>query len=343
MTGHDVLRVLDALHLAEVAPIIEGGWGIDALVGRQSRVHNDLDLSVAADELNEAIHVLDVLGYSAVSTHTPGWMRASTADGRSVELQPLTNDLHQHLEGGREFRYDRDHLDGRGFIVGRPVRCLNIEAHILNNAGPEPSERAYADLHLLADAAGARLPAPFGRGNRVDYRRAEAADYGAMAAVHAAYLHRTYASPDAEPPAANALPYSFGSTADLAAARPDQLLRYWRQRCGLTDSWVGVATEGAATVGSLGVVRWLGPELDPSKTGVLFGFNAHPIVWGQRLLDPLVHQGVAAANALGFSDIRVFCVKGNDRAAAFWSRLGWTRDGFVHSVGSELLIERYSR
>ncbi|MGZ4382041.1 MAG: nucleotidyltransferase domain-containing protein, partial [Gaiellaceae bacterium] len=44
MRATDVLEVLAALGEAGVRASLEGGWGVDALVGRQTREHEDLDL-----------------------------------------------------------------------------------------------------------------------------------------------------------------------------------------------------------------------------------------------------------------------------------------------------------
>jgi lincosamide nucleotidyltransferase A/C/D/E len=44
MTGDDVLAVLAVLREAGAEVWVGGGWGIDALVGEQTRDHRDLDL-----------------------------------------------------------------------------------------------------------------------------------------------------------------------------------------------------------------------------------------------------------------------------------------------------------
>ncbi|WP_237283485.1 nucleotidyltransferase domain-containing protein [Streptomyces alfalfae] len=44
MTGDDVLFVLTLLRRAKLDVWSGGGWGIDALVGEQTRDHRDLDL-----------------------------------------------------------------------------------------------------------------------------------------------------------------------------------------------------------------------------------------------------------------------------------------------------------
>src|SRR5436309_4366094 len=44
--GRDVIEILDALAAAGVRAWLVGGWGIDALVGTQTRDHEDVDVCV---------------------------------------------------------------------------------------------------------------------------------------------------------------------------------------------------------------------------------------------------------------------------------------------------------
>jgi lincosamide nucleotidyltransferase A/C/D/E len=46
MEGSEVVRVLAALGRHGVTAWVDGGWGVDALLGEQVREHDDLDLVV---------------------------------------------------------------------------------------------------------------------------------------------------------------------------------------------------------------------------------------------------------------------------------------------------------
>lgn len=48
MDPAQVIEVLDCLDAAEVTAWLDGGWGVDALVGSQTRPHSDLDLASRA-------------------------------------------------------------------------------------------------------------------------------------------------------------------------------------------------------------------------------------------------------------------------------------------------------
>ena len=57
-SGADVLQILAELSGAGVLARLVGGCGVDALVGRQTREHRDLDLVVAAQQLDRALAAL---------------------------------------------------------------------------------------------------------------------------------------------------------------------------------------------------------------------------------------------------------------------------------------------
>jgi lincosamide nucleotidyltransferase A/C/D/E len=46
MTAADVVEILGWLRAASADVWLDGGWGVDALVGEQTREHKDLDLIV---------------------------------------------------------------------------------------------------------------------------------------------------------------------------------------------------------------------------------------------------------------------------------------------------------
>ena len=62
-------EAVEALDEAGAWPVVMGGWGIDALTGRQRRTHRDLDLIVDVADLDSALDALDGLGYEEWFRH----------------------------------------------------------------------------------------------------------------------------------------------------------------------------------------------------------------------------------------------------------------------------------
>ena len=82
MTEADVGSFLDEMTAAGIDFWITGGWGIDALVGRTTRVHNDLDVSIDSGSLDRALDVADALGFEVVIDWLPVRVAVRDRTGR---------------------------------------------------------------------------------------------------------------------------------------------------------------------------------------------------------------------------------------------------------------------
>ncbi len=58
MNSSDVLEVLGLLEAVGIPVWIGGGWGVDALVGQETRSHEDVDIAVPASDEGPAIATL---------------------------------------------------------------------------------------------------------------------------------------------------------------------------------------------------------------------------------------------------------------------------------------------
>jgi len=63
-----VLTVLDLADEAGVAPVDRGGWGVDALLGTQTRDHGDLDVAIDARHLEAFAEALCRAGVWGANT-----------------------------------------------------------------------------------------------------------------------------------------------------------------------------------------------------------------------------------------------------------------------------------
>src|SRR5215468_1002191 len=72
MSAGDVVTVLNQLEAAQVQTWLDGGWGVDALLGRETRPHDDLDLVVARADASMVVTALTVLGFTHASDVEPG-------------------------------------------------------------------------------------------------------------------------------------------------------------------------------------------------------------------------------------------------------------------------------
>ncbi len=155
MQAAGVLRVLDALDSAGVKAGITGGWGIDALLRRETRSHGDVDLGVASEMVDAAIDALRPLGYAVVADERPARV-VLTSDVGQVDLHPIVWDasgagVQTGLDGER-FDYPAGSLDAEGEIAGRIVRCGTPELQVAFHSHYEPREHDRRDMAALATA-----------------------------------------------------------------------------------------------------------------------------------------------------------------------------------------------
>jgi lincosamide nucleotidyltransferase A/C/D/E len=163
MQPDDACRVLERLDAEGVDAWVDGGWGVDALLGRATREHDDLDLVAELGNAGRLVDVLRELGYEHVEGAPPRSFMLIDAVGRQIDVHPVSFDedgggVYQ-MEGDRVWVYPAEGFDGRGSIAGRRVRCLSPDVQVLVHAGYELTEKDYRELHLLHERFGVELPA----------------------------------------------------------------------------------------------------------------------------------------------------------------------------------------
>lgn len=128
---------------------VAGGWGVDALVGRQTRQHRDLDVLVPADRLELALAALRELDCEPETDWLP--IRVEVAGGGlRVDLHPVQLEqdaLVQQVFDG-VLRYPVEQLT-TGRIGDRTVRCVDASLQRSLHSGYEPREIDLHDLEQL--------------------------------------------------------------------------------------------------------------------------------------------------------------------------------------------------
>ena len=171
MSAADVVEVIEALESAGVDVWVHGGWGIDALLGEQTRPHDDLDVIIRADCIEDVIGVTRGLGFALITDELPQGFVVRDAVDRRIDFHPVRfrNDgsAVQESNRGGEWVFSGSGLLGTGLINGREIRCLTPEEQAMR-ATDQPGETAYEpdetdrrDMRLLQDRFGIALPFPF--------------------------------------------------------------------------------------------------------------------------------------------------------------------------------------
>jgi Aminoglycoside-2''''-adenylyltransferase. len=149
----EALAVLRTLDRASVHHVTSGGWGVDALLGRQTRVHDDLDVGVDIERLDEIVALLAQRGYSIAVDQRPVRLELKGSDDRKLDLHPIAWDASgsgtQRGFGHQSFDYPAAEIVA-GRIDGVVVRCISAATQRLFHSVHEPRDVDRADLAALA-------------------------------------------------------------------------------------------------------------------------------------------------------------------------------------------------
>jgi lincosamide nucleotidyltransferase A/C/D/E len=148
----EVRGVLDALRAAGCRTWVAGGWGVDVLLGRQTRAHRDLDLAIELSGLEPALDALNARGYLVETDWLPVRVELHRPDRGWVDLHPLVFDergdgLQMGFEG-QVFHYPKAGF-GHGRLDGVEVACLSRDLQLEFRRGYELRDVDRHDLALL--------------------------------------------------------------------------------------------------------------------------------------------------------------------------------------------------
>ena len=151
MPAEEVLAVVDWLEARGAVHVITGGWAVDALVGRATRPHRDLDVIVEAGACDGLARWLRGRGYEVVVDWLP--IRVELRRGRcGVDLHPMEVDgrgdgvqagfgtqVFEHRAADRT----RGRIGGRRVVVATAARLMEL------HRGYEPRPEDLHDIALL--------------------------------------------------------------------------------------------------------------------------------------------------------------------------------------------------
>jgi lincosamide nucleotidyltransferase A/C/D/E len=163
VTADDVLEVLARLDAAGIEWWVDGGWGVDALLGEETRPHDDLDVVVPRDDIARLADLFPE--FARVDDEWwPARFVLRDDSGRQVDFHPVTfdelGDAWQDLVDGGRSRYPAEGLRGRGRIGRREVRCLTPELQVGHHDYEGPDDVDWDDVRVLSERFGLTPPAP---------------------------------------------------------------------------------------------------------------------------------------------------------------------------------------
>lgn len=154
---------------------LSGGWGIDALLGEQTRPHKDLDAILLLDDMlpmcellaKDGFHLKELWSENAWTLDREGNQTATAfilqdSLGREVDVHAIRLDEQGNgipaWAASDEFIFNSEDLSGSGRIAGFPVHCISAQGQVKCHLGYELPQYQVHDLERLQSKTGVPLP-----------------------------------------------------------------------------------------------------------------------------------------------------------------------------------------
>ena len=162
MTVEMVHWFLDLFDELDITVWIDGGWGVDALLGECTRNHQDLDIIISWEDSAVLTEALFTLGFVDVYTDDRkdrNFVMGHRLHGRiDFHVIELTEDGGAVYGPGEiDWVITESELNTVGSIGGREVQCLSVDYQVRSHAGYTLTDTDFSDLRALQEKFGVKL------------------------------------------------------------------------------------------------------------------------------------------------------------------------------------------
>jgi len=167
MAASDVVELLGWLEQHGIDVWLNGGWGVDALLGHQTREHEDLDITISAADRAAYTAAMEAAGFRTYRVDNDfNWVlidgRGRLVDVHLVDFsETLITGTGVSMYGPAGLPFEVGSLEGRRIIADRPVKCETAEFQVRGHTGYTPDETDYRDVLALCRAFDLEVPPVF--------------------------------------------------------------------------------------------------------------------------------------------------------------------------------------
>ena len=164
MSAADVVEVISRLEAAGISFWLDGGWGVDALLGEQTRPHDDLDVVVCLDEVDAITEALTPMGLEVALDSRPTRFVLADAHNHRIDFQPIVFDMDGNARqigagaNGGDAIYPADGFASKASVADRSVRCLTPQLLIRHHLGYRPLAKDWHNVRHLCERFGLPIP-----------------------------------------------------------------------------------------------------------------------------------------------------------------------------------------
>jgi lincosamide nucleotidyltransferase A/C/D/E len=163
MKANDVVEVIQLLTTHQIEVYVDGGWCVDALVGRQTREHLDLDIAIPHCFEKQLRVLLRERRFEEIKMND-SWacnFVLKNPDGLLLDVHTYELDESGHNIFG--VAYEGVDLTGSGVVNSYPVKCICAESTMKFHTGYPLDENDYHDVFVLSQHFSIPIPAEYDR------------------------------------------------------------------------------------------------------------------------------------------------------------------------------------
>jgi len=158
MTADDAVEIVQLLEQHSIEVYVDGGWGVDALLGEQSRKHDDLDIALPHRFVPQLRALLEARGYADVPRDDTRDCNFVLGDSKGHLIDVHTYNFDENGNNIFGVAYEPRHLTGTGTINDHPVKCPPPDVMVEFHTGYDVDEKDYHDTKALCERYNIPLP-----------------------------------------------------------------------------------------------------------------------------------------------------------------------------------------
>lgn len=169
MKATDVVEYLTKMEKMGIHIWIVGGWGVDALLGEQTRTHDDLDIIIQQKDVERAVEFLERSGFKNIPRpDTSAWnfvlrdLFGHEIDFHVIVFDNKGNGIYGPIERGVIYP-PAGTLCESGEINEHKIRCVVPTQTIKDHIGYKPREKDYKDVSALCEKFDIAVPEEYRR------------------------------------------------------------------------------------------------------------------------------------------------------------------------------------
>lgn len=151
-TKEDLMAVIKILAEAGIRYWIDGGWGVDVLAGKQTRMHRDIDIDFDAQHTEKLLKILADYEYEVDTDWAPVRIELYSEKLGYLDIHPfiLNEDgtsKQADLEGGW-YEFEDDYF-GSAVFEGETISCISVKGQKVFHTGYELRDVDKHDIEII--------------------------------------------------------------------------------------------------------------------------------------------------------------------------------------------------